>query len=76
MMWLISTHLFLSPCNVSVDSDSDNWRRDGRALSPRGGFVRRGRGGMRGRGGAGGRGGRGRGRTDVENLTGNSSTKI
>lgn len=50
------------------NSDSDNWRHDGRPLSPRGGFARRGRGGMRGRGG--GRGGRGRGRTDVENLTG------
>ena len=53
---------------VFVDSDSDNWRRDGRALSPRGGFARRGRGGMRGRGGI---RGRGRGRSDVEHLTGN-----
>ena len=57
----------------SSDSDSDNWRRDGRPTSPRGGFLRRGvRGGLRGRGGR----GRGRGRPDVDSLTGTVSREL
>ena len=57
---------------IISDSDSDNWRREARPQSPRGGFARRGgRGGIRGRGGR----GRGRGRSDVENLTGTISLR-
>lgn len=63
--------LFISDLFILyVGSESENWRKDMRPLSPRGGHSRRGGrgGGMRGRG----RGGnRGRGnRIDAESLTG------
>ncbi|XP_052250264.1 la-related protein 1B-like isoform X5 [Dreissena polymorpha] len=53
-------------------SESENWRKDMRPPSPRGGHARRGGrggGGMRGRGGRGGGRGRG-GRIDADSLTG------
>lgn len=68
-------HMFIL-FNCFPGSESENWRKDMRPVSPRGGHSRRGGrgGGMRGRG----RGGvRGRGnRIDAESLTGNVCGKL
>jgi len=64
-------------------SESENWRKDMRPPSPRGGgsggnHARRGGrgGGMRGRGRGGTRGGRGGARIDAESLTGGCSVTV
>ena len=71
-LWTSRIVIYVSSLSI-LGSESENWRKDMRPPSPRGGHSRRGGrgGGMRGRG-RGGIRGRG-GRIDAESLTGENN---